>query len=296
MDRNLRTLRTQIQKGEVEVGDYFYFKIFDPKEREICAAAFAEQVLHHALMNICHARFEQVQIFHSYASRKGKGTYAAVEQAKTYSKEYDFYLKLDVKKFFASLHHEVLERQVHSIIKDPKVLNIFETLIKSYESSPNRGVPIGNLTSQYLANHYLSGLDHFIKETLQIKSYVRYMDDMVLWHDDKAKLTKAHHSIAQYLQTELYCELKPEQLNKTVYGLPFLGYRIFPYHIQLTQRSKNRFFKKIATVDAKYDSGECTEEVCQVHVRPLLSFIRKVETQREKISLFQKERSIFKGY
>lgn len=296
LDKNLRLLSTQILRGEVEVGNYYYFKIFDPKEREICAAAFSEQVLHHALMNICHDSFERVQIFHSYASRKGKGTYAAIEQAKEYSNQTDFYLKLDVKKFFASLHHDVLAQQVRHIIKDKQVLQIFDTLIHSYESSPHRGVPIGNLTSQYLANHYLSPLDHFIKEVLHIKRYVRYMDDMVLWHNDKTTLITALTEITHFLETELYCTLKPEQLNKTANGLPFLGYRIFPHYIRLTQRSRKRFIKKLTDIEVKYDSGEWTEAVCQVHTRPLLAFIKKVDTQKDSIRIFKKERSIFKGY
>ncbi len=280
LDKNLRLLGAQILRGVIEVGDYFYFKIFDPKERDICAAAFREQVLHHALMNVCHDSFERVQIFHSYASRKGKGTHAAVAQSKLNSEQYGFYLKLDVKQFFASLHHDVLQRQVRHIIKDPIVLQIFDTIIKSYASSPNRGVPIGNLTSQYLANHYLSPLDWFIKDKLQIKGYVRYMDDMVLWHNDKAVLLNARDKIADFMRTELFCELKQEQLNYTAKGLPFVGYNIFPHHIRLTQRSKRRFFRKMAAVEDKYHSGEWTEEVCQVHARPLLAFVRKADVLR----------------
>jgi RNA-directed DNA polymerase len=286
LDERLYELRHQILRGVVEVGNYHYFKIYDPKERDICAAAFSEQVLHHALMNICHDGFERVQIFDSYASRKGKGTYAAVARAKSFSEKYTFYLKLDVKQFFASLHHDVLKRQVRHVIKDPQVLKIFDTIIESYASSPNRGVPIGNLTSQYFANHYLSPLDWFIKDTLQIKGYVRYMDDMVLWHDDKAILLNARNAISDFAQTELHCELKQEQLNYTAKGLPFVGYSILPHHIRLTQRSKRRFFRKLKDIEAKYDSGEWTEEVCQAHVRPLLSFVQKADELRESIRLY----------
>ena len=198
LDRNLHQLQDEILRGSVEVGDYHIFKIFDPKEREICAAAFREQVLHHALMNVCHDYFERVQIIDSYASRKGKGTHAAVERAKMFSKQNAYFLKLDIKKFFASLHHDVMKAQVRRIIKDTTILEIFDTIIDSYEISPKQGVPIGNLTSQYLANHYLSGLDHFIKETLKIKGYVRYMDDLVLWHNDKYVLKKAKKAIEQF--------------------------------------------------------------------------------------------------
>ena len=163
LDANLLLLRSQILWGYIEVGNYYYFKIFDPKERQICASAFSEQVLHHALMNVCHPYFERVHIADSYASRKGKGTYAAVERAKDYTHRYPFFLKLDVRKFFESLSHVVMKQQLDNLFKDQQVLSIFSKIIDSYEAHPERGVPIGNLTSQYFANHYLTGLDHFIK-------------------------------------------------------------------------------------------------------------------------------------
>ncbi len=289
LDKNLLTLRGEIQRGDIFIGNYHYFKIYDPKEREICAAPFREQVFHHALMNICHPYFERVQIYDSYASRIGKGTHAAIARAQEYSRQYDYYLKLDVQKFFASLHHSVLREQVKRIIKDKYVLNLFKTLIDSYSASPERGVPIGNLTSQYLANHYLSGLDHFIKETLQIKGYVRYMDDMVLWHDSKNHLKEARDTIQHYLETQLYCTLKPEQLNKTRRGLSFLGYQVFPYQIRLTQRSKLRFMKKMGIIETQYYLGNWTETMCQVYVRPIFSFIRKANTQQKKVCLYKKK-------
>lgn len=289
LDRNLHQLQDEILRGSVKVGDYHIFKIFDPKEREICAAAFREQVLHHALMNVCHDYFERVQIFDSYASRKGKGTHAAVERAKLFSKQYDYFLKLDIKKFFASLHHDVMKAQIRRIIKDTTILRIFDTIIDSYEISPKQGVPIGNLTSQYLANHYLSGLDHFIKETLKIKGYVRYMDDLVLWHDDKYTLKKAKKAIEHYAVSELCCFIKPELLNYTACGLPFLGYKIFPYQVSLSQRSKRRFFNKLENIEKKYQSSKWTETESQVHIRPLLSFIRKTDEHRERINFTLKE-------
>ena len=97
-DEHLSALREQVLSGQVAVGNYRYFKVFEPKERQICASAFGEQVLHHALMNVCHEHFERAQVFDSYASRKGKGTYAALERAKHYTNQHGWYLKLDVRK------------------------------------------------------------------------------------------------------------------------------------------------------------------------------------------------------
>lgn len=147
LEINLRELQRQIRSGHVEVGDYRYFLVYEPKEREICASAFREQVLHHALMNVCHAHFDKKLIDDSYASRKGKGTYAALNRAKGYCKKHAWYLKMDVRKFFASIHHHALKAQLARLFKEERLLRIFYQIIDSYEASPGRGLPIGNLTS-----------------------------------------------------------------------------------------------------------------------------------------------------
>ncbi|MDX2248817.1 MAG: RNA-directed DNA polymerase [Bacteroidia bacterium] len=278
LDENLDCLQKQMKTGLVETGDYRYFKIFDPKEREICASAFSEQVLHHALMNICHDYFEQAQIFDSYASRKGKGTYAAIDRAKYFTRKYGWYLKLDVRKYFGSIHHDVLKSQLERMFKDYRLLEIFGKIIDSYEAEIHRGLPIGSLCSQYFANHYLSGLDHFIKEKLRVKGYVRYMDDMVLWDSEKSVLKAAFLEVNDFVENKLLCSLKPIELNRSTHGLPFLGYKIYPWQVQLTQRSKQRFIKKINYLYENYHSGEWDEVVCQRRVLPLLAFLSHADT------------------
>jgi RNA-directed DNA polymerase len=152
----LPALQRQILSGNVQTGNYRYFTIYDPKQRLICEAPFRQRVLHHALMNICHPFFEKVQIFGSYASRQGKGTYAALERAWYFNKRHLWFLKLDFRKYFDSLDHEILKNQLHRLFKDSDLLQIFERIIDSYCVEQNKGVPIGNLTSQYFANHYLA--------------------------------------------------------------------------------------------------------------------------------------------
>ena len=286
LEQNLARLRGQILSGEVQVGHYRYFKIYEPKERQICASAFSEQVLHHALMNVCHPHFERVQIFDSYASRKGKGTYAAIERAKVFTRYHPWFLKLDVRKFFESVHHDVLKAQLARMFKDRPLLDVFGKIIDSYTASPARGMPIGNLTSQYFANHYLAGLDHFIKEKLGLHAYVRYMDDMVLWHADKRALKNAHTEISQFVSQNLHCSLKPELLNQSSCGLPFLGYSIFPHQLRLTRQSKRRFIRKIKIVEEGYHSGDWDEEKCQRRVLPLLAFAGHAHTKRLREKLF----------
>ena len=294
IEEHLSALREQILSGQVIVGNYRYFKVFEPKERQICASAFGEQVLHHALMNVCHEYFEQDQIFDSYASRKGKGTYAALERAKIYTNKHDWYLKLDVRKFFESISHEVLVNQLTRMFKDAALVGIFEQVINSYAASPafepsadkpGRGLPIGNLTSQYFANHYLVGLDRFVKETLRVKAYVRYMDDMVFWHAEKAPLHEIQAAVGDFIENELGCTLKPEALNRTVSGVPFLGYHIFPHHVRLLQKSKQRFIKKLRIIEAGYHSGDWDEAKCQRRVLPLLAFTGHADAKRLRKSV-----------
>lgn len=279
LDENLSCLREQLLSGDVDVGKYHYFKIFEPKERKICAAAFDEQVLHHALMNICDPCFERVQIFDSYATRRGKGTHAALERAKTFTHRYAWFLKLDVRKFFDSIHHGVVQQQVSRLIKDGLVLHIFSKILDSYHVEPDRGLPIGNLTSQYFANHYLVSLDHFIKGDLRIGAYVRYMDDMVLWHQDKETLKAALSAIRDYVATQLLCELKPVQLNRTSTGLPFLGYHVFPHHVRLLQQSKQRYIRKLALAETHLSTGAWSEAGYRRHVAPLVAFTQQADVK-----------------
>jgi hypothetical protein len=272
LDDNLLLLRNQILSGVVDVGNHSFFRIFDPKERMICECAFHEQVLHHALMNICQERFERHQVFDSYACRKGKGTYAALERAKLFSLRYNFFLKLDIRKYFDSIDHEVLFNQLQRIIKDDRTMMIFQKIVRAYHSGIGRGLPIGSLTSQFLANHYLSGLDHLIKERFHIRAFVRYMNDFILWHNDKAYLKSVFFQIEEYANQRLKCLLKPPLLNYSSCGLPFLGYLVFPRKIRLSQRSKQRFIRKIQKIQQQYDSGDWDEGTCRRHALPLIAF------------------------
>ena len=158
-------------------------------------------------------------------------------------------------------------------------MGIFAEIIDSYHATPGRGLPIGNLTSQYFANQYLATLDHFIKETLQIGAYVRYMDDMVLWSNDKIQLKLALIEIQKFVENQLNCALKPSQLNTCKSGLPFLGYHIFPNHIRLLQQSKRRFIRKMANAADKLERGVWSEAEYSRRIQPLLAFTQHANTR-----------------
>jgi RNA-directed DNA polymerase len=282
---HLSILQEQILSGDVEIGNYRYFTIYDPKKRVICAAPFNQRVLHHALMNISHPVYEENQIFDSYASRVGKGTYAALDRANKFNQQYKWFLKLDFRKYFDSVNHDVLKTQLNALFKDQKLLRILYDVINSYNVSQNVGVPIGNLTSQYFANHYLSQADHFVKEKLKIPAYVRYMDDVILWHNDKNALLEMGYQFQNYTETFLKLHLKPFCLNQNTKGLPFLSYLLFPNDIKLAHRSRVRFIKKMGEYENNLDAEIWSQKEFQNHIIPLIAFTEyaKAKEFRKKI-------------
>lgn len=283
---NLKILQTQILSGQIEVGNYRYFTIYDPKERQICAAPFAERVLHHALMNVCHPFFEQKQYFHSYATRLGKGQYAALNQALAYTHQYSYFLKLDVRKYFDSINHAILKDQLARLFKDPILLRLFYQIIDSYQAQTGHGLPIGNLTSQYFANHYLSFADRYAKEQLNAVAYVRYMDDMVFWHTNRTSLLSIAKCFGAFLQQKLKLYLKPLCMNNVVKGMPFLGYVLSPFSLRLSKNSKKRFFCKYKDNEKKLQNQLFTQQQYQGRIVPLCTFVQKAHTYILRVAFF----------
>ena len=268
LDENIKQIRQGILNNSIMVGDYNYFTIHDPKTRVICAAAFTERVLHHAIMNICHPVFERHMIFDTYATRRGKGTYAAIYRAKYFLQKYRWHAKLDVRKYFDSIDHTILMTQLNKLFKDQHLLDLFSRIIRSYSTDEGKGLPIGNLTSQYFANHYLSAADHMACRQLKVPGYIRYMDDMVIFENDLKSL-------------------KAKQINfgHRNSGLPYLGYVIFPNYILLNHRSKTRFKAKLVNCLKQLEEGNWSEKKFQEHTLPLFAFLNHAHTMNLRKSL-----------
>lgn len=272
LEQNIFALQNQIYSQKLDIGHYNYFKITDPKERIICAALFPERVLHHAIMNVCHNVFEKHLIYHTYATRPKKGTHKAVIFAQKNVRKYQWYAKLDIRKYFDNINHNVLQIGLEKLFKDKYLLDIFRQIIASYQIKPERGLPIGNLTSQYFANYYLSVADHFVIEKLHIP-YLRYMDDMLLFGNNKNELLKHVNTFEEFIEQNLKLILKTTIINKTKLGVSFLGYRIFPEQIRLNSASKKRFRKKLFLYEKKLFNGFWSEQQYQEHILPLLNFV-----------------------
>lgn len=290
LHENINNLQNQILSGNVIIGNYTYFTIKDPKVRTICAADFSERVLHHAIMNICHPFFEQKLIFDSYATRIDKGIYVAIEKAQKALKNFQYVAKMDFKKYFDSISHSILKKKLEKIFKDKKLLSIFNQIIDSYNVTENYGIPIGNLTSQYFANYYLSELDHYAKEVLKIPVYIRYMDDILILEQDKDKILfdilKLNEISSDPNSSSL--TLKPVVINKSNQGISFLGYKLFPNKILLNQSSKKRFKKKNKIYREYLKNNQWTQEDYKNHIVPLFSFVEKAYSKKLRKTILKK--------
>lgn len=295
LDANLQLIREQLLDGSFRFGQYQFFTIHDPKERSICAASFPERVVFHAIMRICHPVFDNYQIYDSYACRKGKGTYKALERARQFSTRYKWFAKLDVRHYFDSVSHKILMRQICRLIKDKQLLIYINDLIKSYSVTEGRGIPIGNLTSQYFANHYLATADHYAKQELKVKGMVRYMDDVLLFADDKAELQMQQKKFRGFLQDYLCLECHDPVINKTSHGIPFLGYVVHRSGLRLNMRSKRRYQSKMEELAVGINLSEISEREYVGHAVCLTSFVAKARTYGYRHTLFKKKGMYLQG-
>lgn len=276
---NLLNLRQDLFTGRLKFGDYRFFTVHDPKVRQICAAAFRERVAHHALINVAGPILDSTQINHSYACQQGKGQHRAQIQAAKWACNKDFYLKMDISKYFDSIDHQKVGEMLASRFKDRFVLDIFSRIVASYESSPGRGLPLGNLTSQYLANFYLSVFDHWIKEGRGQKYYIRYMDDMLIF-GDKKELLDLRTKSAQFLENELGLELKSGgQVNRTSKGVGFLGSVVYPGRIRLSKPGKKRVRARLKNYEKKFQIGLWSPQELQDRVQGLWAGMMHTSSQ-----------------
>lgn len=263
-------------------GIYRQFTIFDPKERLISAPSFRYRVIHHAIMNVCESYFERRQIYDSYANRKDKGTYKALERILLFHRKYKWCVKMDIRKYFDSIDHDILKWLLSILFPEVSMQRVFSEIIDGYplgiDGRPSggvKGLPIGNLTSQHFANFYLSSFDHYVKEKLQIKGYVRYMDDMFMFGDDRSELLDKARKSRDFLEKRLNLKLKVFLLKKNTDAMEGLGYKFAHGQMFLGQRSMRRFRHKLLLGQKMYDEGKWNENEMFRHVHPMLAFLMK---------------------
>lgn len=278
LDERLATMAREIEDGTIDVGRFTHFEIRDPKPRRIFAPAFRERVLHHAIMNVCEPRLERYLVADTFACRVGKGVHAAIERAQQFARRHRFVLKLDISGYFDHIDHERLLAMLGRLWKDRRLLTLLERIVRSYEASPGKGLPIGALTSQHFANHYLGRCDWFVKQQLGAQGYVRYMDDMLVCGDDRNVLRHWLQRLRAWLGDELGLVLKPPLLVPAARGVPFLGVRVFPTHCVLGGRRKRRFVALLRSIDAECADGVASEAECQRRATSVLAHAERVRS------------------
>jgi retron-type reverse transcriptase len=282
LESEVLKLQREILDDSYRPRPYRTFFVSDPKPRTISAADFRDRVAHHALCAALEPLFERAAIIDSYACRPGKGTHAAVRRAQAFAKRFGYFLKLDIRKFFENADHLVLKRGLRRLVKDRRLLQLADRVIDhgAPGSTQGKGLPIGNLTSQHFANHYLSPLDHFVKESLRTPGYVRYMDDMLLFSDSKYLLRAAHARIDAFVKTDLKLDLKSEAtvLAPVSEGVPFLGLRLWPRVIRLDGSAKRRLIRDLRMGALGLADGRIDEEDLAASMRSRLGHAAHANT------------------
>jgi retron-type reverse transcriptase len=291
LENQLCELESELKSNRWRPGDYQYFQVYEPKQRTIAVAPFADRVVHHAIVDVLTPYYERFFYAHSYACRKGKGTHRAVARAQKYLQANTWYLKTDVKQFFDSVDHSRLKGIIQKKIKEPSLLSTLDLIFEN-GGALGKGLPIGNLTSQFFANVYLNELDNFIKRRLRCKYYVRYMDDFVLFHPDKTQLQIWKEAIEAFLDQHLKLALKPEatQLNTYLHGLGFCGTRIFRRLIRVRKSTLQRIVQKVKQREWEYQQGWIMEEQRQAAVQSMIGHLSQYNTRSLQKSINQRYR------
>lgn len=264
-DNLLLDLQRKLINGEYETSEYYVFKIYEPKEREIFKLPYyPDRIVHHAIMNIMEPIWVSAFVKGTYSCIRKRGIHKALKDVKFALKDEintQYCLKLDIRKFYLSIDHDILKIIVRKKIKDKRLLNLLDEIIESAQ-----GVPIGNYLSQFFANLYLTYLDHWIKEQKKVRYYFRYADDIVILGGDKQELRDLFCNIQDYLNNKLKLNFKNNwQIFKVdSRGIDFVGYRIFHTHTLLRKSIKKRFCKKINKLNKKQNLDKDTykQKIC----------------------------------
>jgi len=307
LETELLQLQNELTKKTYQPSSYRQFTIYDRKPRQISAAAFCDRVVHHAIMNVVESLLDKSFIYDNYACRIDKGVHAAVNRYQAWAKCYTYVLKLDISRYFPSIDHLILREQLQNKLKDTSVLWLFDQIL---QYAPNtsckevvffkhddlltqqqrrRGLPIGNLTSQFFANLYLNEFDYFVKEKLKVKAYLRYVDDMVLLSNSKQQLHEWHQDIIDKLD-EVRLKIHPRKANVFMAkkGVDILGYHVYPDYCLLRNDNGHRFARKLRKFSQMYAIGELNWNDFKPSVQSWIGHASQADTYGLRKAIFNK--------
>lgn len=304
LETELIRLQQELTDKTYQPGAYRTFHLINPKSRLISAAPYRDRVVHHALCNIIVPIFEKTFIHDSYANRLGFGTHRGLRKFTHLARNSRYVLQCDISKYFPSIDHIILKQLIRRKIKCPDTLWLIDTIIDNSNEqetvidyfsgddllspvSRRKGLPIGNLTSQFFANIYLNSFDHFVKEQLKISKYVRYVDDFALFSDERELLAEARLAIEEYL-TKLRLKIHPikSQLFETKIGASFLGFRIFPDTIRVRNSNLHQARRRLKRLQSEYAQGRIELEKVNQSIQSWFAHLQHGDTWQLRQQIF----------
>ena len=306
LEDNLIRLQDELTARTYRHSPYYSFTIHEPKRRLISAAPFRDRVVHHALMRAIEPIFERTFIYDSYANRVGKGTHRALDRAQEFARRNRYALPCDVRQFFPSIDHAILRTMLARKLADPGIMWLVDRILESgvgvlseeYEMAyfPGddlfavqrpRGLPIGNLCSQHWANVYLNELDQFVKRELKVRDYVRYVDDMLFFGDDKRRLWELRAAVIEKAAgLRITLHEAQAQVRPVTEGIPFLGFTVYPTHRRLKRRKGIAFCRRLRGLLATYRQGLIDLERLDASVQGWVNHARYGDTWGLRESVF----------
>jgi retron-type reverse transcriptase len=307
LDDHLTLLHRELISETWQPGGFRSFTVHEPKRRKISAAPFRDRVVHHALIGVLERIYERKFIFDSYANRFGKGTHAALDRCTYFMRRFKYVLQCDIRQFFPSIDHAILKNILAKTVACAPTLRLCGKIIDSgagvlsseytmhyfpgddlFSVNRPRGLPIGNQTSQFWANVYLNELDQFVKHTLRCRGYVRYVDDFLLFADDKATLHQWRRQMIAFLQNlRLTIHEERAQPRPVQQGIPFLGFTVYPDHRRLKRSKGIAYRRHLKTLWRRYKGGEITREQGRASVQAWLGHVKHGDTYHLRRKLFR---------
>ncbi|KOR33014.1 hypothetical protein TI05_03630 [Achromatium sp. WMS3] len=258
-DHNINKISNSIRLEQMPYGIFKTFYIRDPKVRLIHAACFEDRILHHAIMNYAAPILERAMSPAAYACLPEKGVHKAAYQVQKYIRRYPWYIKIDIQAYFNTIDHAILFKILRHRFKGTEFLALLNKIIDGYHFSLGKGLPIGSLTSQYFANYYLDKIDRLLLAHPTVMAAVRYMDDLIWWCQTKELAQLSLNWIRNIITEERLLTIKPKiQINRSLRGVTYCGYRILPGTLRLSTRRKRQYYIRRCYWEHLYVTGHIT--------------------------------------
>jgi RNA-directed DNA polymerase len=295
---NLLALQAELREQRYRPGPYVNFFIHEPKQRKISAAPFRDRVVHHALCNVLEPRFERLFIADSYANRRGKGTHRAVDRVQYFAQRYRYALRCDVVQHFAAIDHAILQQTIARVTPEADVMALVASILASgtgllddqyrmvwfpgddlLAACRPRGLPIGNLTSQFWSNCYLHPFDQFVARELRCPAYVRYVDDFILFSDRRDELWLWKRGLIDRLaRLRLAMHDATAQVVPVDSGIPWLGFVVYPTHRRVKARKVIEATRRLKTQHAGYRAATIGKVDLDASVQGWINHVRYADS------------------